>query len=128
METQSLQKLTLSSSQGPNSPLDSFVLSPPIKLIVPSTYGATHRGDPAWKATGRKTSASINRSSPAPVLVIQSCPALCDPMDCSPPGSSVHGVLQASTLEWVAVPLFRGSSQSRDQTWVSRTAGRFLTN
>ena len=38
------------------------------------------------------------------VLVIQSCPTLCDPMDCSPPGSSVHGILQARILEWVAIP------------------------
>jgi len=38
------------------------------------------------------------------VLVAQLCPALCDPMDCSPPGSSVHGILQARILEWVAIP------------------------
>jgi len=41
---------------------------------------------------------------------------LCNPMDCSPPGSSVHGILQARILEWVAVPFSRGSSQPRDQT------------
>ena len=45
----------------------------------------------------------------------QSCPALCDPVDCSPPGSSVHGILQARILEWVALPSSRGSSQPRDQ-------------
>ena len=50
------------------------------------------------------------------VLVIQSCPTLCDPMDCSLPGSSVRGILQAIILEWVTIPFFRGSSQSRDQT------------
>ena len=44
------------------------------------------------------------------VLVAQSCPTLCDPMDCSPPGSSVHGILQARILEWVAIPFSRGSS------------------
>ena len=49
------------------------------------------------------------------VLVSQSCPTLCDPMDCSPPGSSVHGILQARILEWVAIPFSRGSSQPRDQ-------------
>ena len=38
------------------------------------------------------------------VLVVQSCPSLCDPMNCSPPGSSDHGILQASTLEWIAIP------------------------
>ena len=48
------------------------------------------------------------------------------PMDCSPPGSSVHGILHARTLEWVAIPFSRGSSWSRDWTWVSCTAGRFF--
>ena len=55
------------------------------------------------------------------------CPTLCDPMDCSPPGSSVHGILQAGTLEWVAMPSSRGSSQPRDWTWVSCIAGGFFT-
>ena len=41
---------------------------------------------------------------------LQSYPTLCDPMDCSPPGSSVHGILQARTLQWVAIPSSRGSS------------------
>ena len=48
------------------------------------------------------------------VKVAQSCPTLCNPMDCSPPGFSVHGILQARRLEWVAVPLSRVSSQLRD--------------
>ena len=50
---------------------------------------------------------------------LQSCPTPCDPMDCSPPGSSVHGILQARILQCVAMPSFRGSSQSRDRTYVS---------
>ena len=49
------------------------------------------------------------------VKSFQSCPTLCDPMDCSPPGSSVHGILQARILEWVAISSSRGSSQPRDQ-------------
>ena len=48
-------------------------------------------------------------------------------MDCSPPGSSVHGILQARILEWVAIPSSRGSSQPRDWTLVSGIAGRFFT-
>ena len=52
-------------------------------------------------------------------LVAQSCPTLCDPMDGSPPGSSVHGILQARILEWVATSFSKGSSQLRDQTHVS---------
>ena len=48
------------------------------------------------------------------LLVIQSCLTLCDPMDCSLLGSSVHGILQARILEWVAISYSRGSSQPRD--------------
>ena len=51
---------------------------------------------------------------------------LCNPMDCSLPGSSVHGILQARILEWVAISFSRGSSQLRDQTRVSRIAGEFF--
>ena len=46
--------------------------------------------------------------------VAQSCPTLCDPMECSLPGSSVHGILQARVLEWVAISFSRGSSRPRD--------------
>ena len=53
------------------------------------------------------------------VFVAQSCLTLCDSMDCSPPGSSVHGILQARVLEWVAMPTSRASSQCRVQTRVS---------
>ena len=49
----------------------------------------------------------------------QSCPTLCGPMDCSPPGSSVHGILQGRLLEWVAMPSARGSSWPRDRTHIS---------
>ena len=47
-------------------------------------------------------------------LVALSCPTLCNPMNCSTPGSSVHGILQARILQWVAMPSSRGSSQPRD--------------
>ena len=50
---------------------------------------------------------------------LQSYSTLCDPMDCSPPGSPVHGILQATILEWVAMTSFRGSSQPSDRTCVS---------
>ena len=58
------------------------------------------------------------------VIVTQSCPTLCNPMDCSPPGSSVHGIPQARIMEWVSMSFLRGSAQPRDQ---SCTAGRFFT-
>ena len=60
---------------------------------------------------------------------LQSSPTLCNPMDYSPPGSSVHGVLQARILEWVAISSSRGSSQSKDGTcvsYVSCTGGGFF--
>ena len=56
--------------------------------------------------------------------VAQSCPTLCDPMDCSPPGSSIHGILQATILEGVAISFSRGSSWPRDRTQVSHIVGR----
>ena len=61
------------------------------------------------------------------VSVAQSCLTLCVPMDCSLPGSSVHGLSQVGILEWVAIPSSRGSSQSRDRAWVSHITGRFFT-
>ena len=60
--------------------------------------------------------------------LLQSCLTLRDPMDCSPPGSSVHGILQARILEWVAMPSSRGSSQPRDPNQISRIAGGFFTD
>ena len=60
----------------------------------------------------------------------ESCLTLCNPKHCSPPGSSVHGILQARILQWVAMPSSRGSSQPRDQTCVSCVpciASRFFT-
>ena len=64
------------------------------------------------------------------VLSRYSCVQLCDPMDCSPSGSSVHGILQMRILEWVVMPSSRGSSQPRDWTHVSMSpalAGGFFT-
>ena len=61
------------------------------------------------------------------IPVAQSCPTLCDPVDCSRPGSSAHGILQARILEWVTISFSRVSSQPRDRTLVSCIAGRFFT-
>ena len=61
------------------------------------------------------------------VLVAQLCLTPWDPMDWSPQGSSVHGILQARILEWVAIPFSKGSSQPRVWTQVSHIAGRFFT-
>ena len=56
--------------------------------------------------------------------VAQSCPTLCDPMDCSLPASSLHGILQARVLEWIAISFSRGSTWPRDWTRVSHIPGR----
>ena len=60
------------------------------------------------------------------MLFSQSYPVLCDPVDCSSPGSSVHGILQARILEWVAISFSRESSLPRDPIQISCTAGRFF--
>ena len=60
-------------------------------------------------------------------LIAKSCLLFYDPLDCSPPGSNVHGISQARTLEWIAMPSSRGSSWLRDWTPVSCTVGRFFT-
>ena len=71
------------------------------------------KGGIKWELTDRHYYESESEVS-------QLCPAFGDPMDCSPPGSSVHGIFQARVLEWVATSFSRGSSQPRDQTQVSR--------
>ena len=66
-------------------------------------------------ATLRTVSSTLQGESESRSVVYDSsCPPLCDPMDCSRPGSPVHGILQARILDWVAVPFSRGSSQPRD--------------
>ena len=60
-------------------------------------------------------------------LVAQLCLTLCHPRDCSPPGSSVHGIVQARILEWVTIFFSRGSSQCRDQTLISNIGRRILS-
>ena len=101
------------------------------------TFGSRDRGQPLRKAVlSRWEGVSPVESSTWPnwlldpsmkVLVTHSCLTLCHPIDCSPPGSSVHGIFQARILEWVAIPFSRGSCQPRDRTWVSQIAGGFFT-
>ena len=64
---------------------------------------------------------------PSESEVAQLCPTRCSPMDCSLPGSSIHGIFQARVLEWVAISFSMGSSQPRDRTRVSCIAGRCFT-
>ena len=88
-------------------------------LMIPKGI-RQRRSLPAWSldSSNARGGGRILRST-CVCSVTQSCPALCDPMDCSLPGSSVHGTFQARILEWVARPSSRGSSQPRDWTHVS---------
>ena len=70
----------------------------------------------------------MNKVTIIKMIVTQSCPALCDPMNCNPQGSAVHGILQERMLERVTIPFSRVPSQPRDQTRVSYFAGGFFTN
>ena len=93
-----------------------------------------------WMGTGLRVRFSDTPHKSSSIIVIaikvccaklsQSCLTLCDPMDCSPPGSTVRGILKTRILEWVAMPSFRGSSQPRDQTCIAQVsciAGSFFT-
>ena len=75
-----------------------------------------------YHSNGRKQRGT---KKPFACLIVQSCPTLCGSMDCSLPGSSVHGILQARILGWVAVPFSRGSSPPRVRTCVS-CSGRWV--
>ena len=101
-------------------------------LAVPSAWNTllylSTWSTPSHPSTKPSTSHHFRKSSsawPASVLVTQSCLIPSQPMDCSPPGSSVLGILQARILEWVAIPFSRKSSQPRDRTWVSMAGGFF---
>ena len=85
----------------------------------------SHRVRHNWSDLAAAVSHGMNVK--VKVSITQSSPTLCDSMDCTPPGSSVYGILQARILEWIAIPFSRRSSQPRDWTWVSHIVGRFFT-
>ena len=90
----------------------------PSSLMSPALAGRFFATSAAWEAR-------IGTESESDVA--QSCPTLCDPMDCSLSGSSVHGVFQARVLEWIAISFSRGSSRPRNRIWVSRIVDRCFT-
>ena len=81
-----------------------------------------------WQADSLPLSHAGKTSNRVRAKSFQLCPTLCEPMDYSLPGSSVHRILQARILEWVAISSSRGYSQPRSQTQISSIAGRFFTN
>ena len=80
-----------------------------------------------WWCTGTRNRSVVLRELRVKVKVAQLCPTLCHRVDCSLPGSFVHGIPQARILEWVAISFSRGSFQPRDQTQVCLITGRFFT-
>ena len=107
-----------------------------VHILESSQLEASYVGDLLFGSSwlGFPSTCSItgyHTTSELPVCsVAQSCPILCNPMHCSPPGSSVRGISQARVLEWVAISFSRGSSCPRDRTHVSCVSyitGRFFT-
>ena len=105
------------------------------RVAMPSSRGSSPPRGQTWVSSVScvssrffTTTATWEAFWPPCVLVKlpQSCPTLCDHLDSSPPGSSVHGILQARILEWVAIPFSRGSCQPRDWIQVSCIAGGFF--
>ena len=109
--------LAVPSARHPPPP-DFMGLPPPCS--VPGSDGTYFPAHSLWAAPPATVVVAV-------VLVARLCPTLCDPTDCSPPGSSVHRILQARILEWIAIPFSRGSSRLMGQTWVFCIAGRFST-
>ena len=92
--------------------------NPGIELKSPASSAL--QGD-SWPLSHQ--SLSVTKHACFHAKLLQLCPTLCDPMDCSPPGSSVSGILQARILQWVSISSSRGSSQPRDQRPFCCTAG-----
>ena len=104
--------------------------TPPSPILC---FQSTDRGDDrqSWEMREREDSEDAWLQSALAcmkVLVAQYCPTLCNSMNCSLPGSFVHGILQVRILDWVAIPFSRGSFPSRDQIQVSCIASRFFTD
>ena len=100
---------------------------PGLKIVL-SPLTPSRRGSEGWNHCSLLWSWGENRWWKVKESeVAQSCLTLCDPMDCSLPDSSIHGIFKATVLEWVAISFSRGSSWPRDRTQVSRIVGRCFT-
>ena len=92
----------------------------------PRTEGPGYRHGVTESDTHEQLSTAQHRTQLTGSLLGLNASLTLQPVDCSPPGSSVHGILQARRLEWVAISFSRGPSQPRDQTQVSCMEGRFF--
>ena len=106
-----------------------LTLSDPTDGSLPgsSVHGTLQARVLEWGAIAFSTLNASFHNITIKVTVALFCLTFCDPMDYSPPDSSLHGILQARILEWVAIPFSRGSSQPRDQTQVFCITSRFFT-
>ena len=95
-------------------------------LSVPSRYVSNHIGPTIFISTVFKWNASMDTEDLCCCLVAKLCPTLCNPLDCSPPGSSIHGILQARILECITISFSRRYSWPRDQSHVSCIGRRIL--
>ena len=114
-------------SQGPTMNNRTFLSVRKLQMFRSSIPGTRDNKDQTNSLFCNHTPKSISVIYHISILIrksIFSCPTLCNPLDCSLPGSSVHGILQARVLEWVAISFSRGSSRPRDQTQVSCIVGR----
>ena len=100
--------------------------NPGLPHCRPILYHLSHQGSPNCIIHSCKLALLLDHKFVNAVLVVQLCPILYNPMDCSPPGSSIHGILQARILKWVAMLSSKGSSQPWDRTQVSHIAGQFF--
>ena len=100
----------------------------PVRHLSSASAVRTHSKQLAPHGCGSSVGVPVSISSQSKWSeVTQSCPTLCDPMNCSLPCSSIRGILQTRILEWVAISFSRRSSQPRDWSWVSHIAGRCFT-
>ena len=113
LRARTLEWVAMPSARGSSPPKDQTQVSYTICIDRWVLYHWCHLGSPVMKPQWCWFSCAVVSDS-------------CDPLDCSLPGSSVPGILQARTLEWVAVPSSRRSTQLRDRTRVSCIAGRFF--
>ena len=105
LNDEKLKIFPLRSGTRQGCPLSSLLFNTVLEVLATAIREEKkRRGNPNWRVK---------------VLVAQLCLTLCNPMDCSPPGFSVHGILQARILKWVAMLSSRGSPWSRDQTCIS---------
>ena len=121
LQARILEWVAIHFSRGSSRPRDTTLFSRITDSLPPEPPGKL-------QTTIQRIKSDTIQLAGAAVKSLQWYPTLCNPIDSSPPGFPIPGILQARILEWVAIPFSKGSSPFRDQTWVSCIAGRsFIT-